>query len=163
VVGQLAQPHAHTRVDQRQALGVPGLVALQQHGVGALQDRRLDGVERGEHPGDGAGARGRRGRRVGQQAGTRLRQVQHDGARFEQRQLALLVGRDLPEGMQRAVRRRLHLGEGDQPHVVRLADFFQRPAHAHVARQAAAAVGRPGKGGEGGDRHATGSGRWRGR
>jgi hypothetical protein len=43
--------------------------------------------------------------------------MQHDGARLEQGQVAVLIGRDLTERLQRHVLRRLHLGEGDQAHV----------------------------------------------
>jgi hypothetical protein len=76
-----------------------------------------------------------------QQARMLLPEVQDDRARFEQGEVAFLVRRDLPEGMQRQMRGLLHLGEGHEAHVVRLVDFFERPAHPHVARQSAAAVG----------------------
>ena len=65
--------------------------------------------------------------------------------------LPLAVGLALAERMQGQVGRLLQRCEGERPHGVGLAGFFQRPAHAHVARQATAAVGRAFEGGEGGD------------
>lgn len=49
------------------------------------------------------------------------------------------------------VRGRIHLAEGHQAHVIGLPDFIQRPAHARVARQPPAAVGRLCEGGDGWD------------
>jgi hypothetical protein len=40
-----------------------------------------------------------------------LRNMQHDGARLEQREIAVLVGGNLPERMQRAMRRFPHVAE----------------------------------------------------
>jgi len=134
-------------MDHRQALLVPALVALGEHDELQFDDRLLHRAERGEHPGD----RSRPGVRVvRQQARTGLGDVEHDAAGLEQHQVAFLVGRDLAEGMKRPVRRLLHLGEGDQADVIRLADLLERPAHAHVAGQALATIGRGLEGGDGG-------------
>ena len=70
-----------------------------------------------------------------------LGDMKHDRAGFEQDEIAFFIGRDLPEGMTRAMRGLLHFGEREQADVIRLADFLQRPAHPHVARQAPAAIG----------------------
>ena len=43
----------------------------------------------------------------------------------------------------------LHRGERKQANVVGLAHFLERPAHAHVARQSPAAIGRAFEGGDG--------------
>src|SRR3546814_5191100 len=53
--------------------------------------------------------------------------------------------------MQRSMRGFLHRRERKKTNVVRLAHFFERPANAHVTRQSLAAIGRPFKGGNGGD------------
>lgn len=79
-----------------------------------------------------------------------LRDVEHDCPRLEEGEIAFFIGRNLPERMQRAVRRRFHRGEGNQPNLVGLAHFFQRPTNAHVACEPLAAVGRVFKGGNGG-------------
>jgi hypothetical protein len=71
-----------------------------------------------------------------------LGDVEDDRAGLEQGQAAFLIGRDLAERMQRQVRGLLHRAEGHQAHLVRQARFFERPAHARVARQSLAAVGR---------------------
>jgi hypothetical protein len=78
---------------------------------------------------------------VRQQAGMPLRDVEHDRARFEQGKTAFLISRNLPERMQRKMRWLLHRLERNQTNLVRLPDFFKRPAHAHVPRQPLAAVG----------------------
>ena len=70
-----------------------------------------------------------------------LREVKHDRAGLEQREIAFLVRRDLPERMQREMRGLLHRLERDEANLVGLADFLERPANARVARQALAAVG----------------------
>ena len=69
-------------------------------------------------------------------------------ARLEQRQVAFLIGRDLPERMERNMRGFLHLTERKKSNVVRLIYFFKRPANAHVTRQSLAAIGRAFKGGD---------------
>ncbi len=48
----------------------------------------------------------------------------HDRARLEQGEVAVLIGRNLPEGVQSHVRRLLHLGERNQPDIVRLSHLF---------------------------------------
>ena len=80
-----------------------------------------------------------------------LRDMQHDGPRLEQNEIAFCIGGNLPEGVQRAVRGFLHRLERHQANLIRLAHFFQRPAHAHVARESPAAIGRTLKGGDGGN------------
>lgn len=76
--------------------------------------------------------------------------MQHDGARLEQREIAVLIGRNLPERMQRPMRGLLHVAERKQTNIIGLADFLQRPANLHVAREPAAAVGGCSEGGDGG-------------
>src|ERR1700704_4967819 len=84
----------------------------------------------GKHPCD----RARPGIRfVWQQAMMALRDMEHDRPRLEQSEIAFLIGRNLPERMKRAMRAFLHLAERNQTNVVGLADFFERPANAHVA------------------------------
>ena len=87
-----------------------------------------------------------------------LGDVEHDGPRLEQDELAFLVGRDLAERMQRQVRRLLHRPERNQANLVGLAHLFQRPANARVARQSLAAVGRAFKGGDGDGHREAGRG-----
>jgi hypothetical protein len=69
--------------------------------------------------------------------------VEHDRPRLEQNEITFLISRNLPERMKRPVCGFLHLGERNEPNVIWLAGFFQRPANAHVARQSLAAIGRP--------------------
>src|SRR6185312_4367235 len=76
--------------------------------------------------------------------------MEHDRPRLEQGKIALFIGRNLPERMQRSMRGFLHRTEGNKTNVVRLAHFFKRPANAHVTRESLAAIGRPLKGGNGG-------------
>src|SRR4051812_8421317 len=85
--------------------------------------------------------------------------MQHDRARLEQREIAFLIGWNLPERTERAMRRLLHLAERDKTNVIRLAHFLERPANAHVTRQTPAAVRRAFKGCDGGG-HWKGSGSW---
>jgi hypothetical protein len=59
-----------------------------------FQDRRLNRIERREHPGDGAGVG-----IVWQQAAMPLRDVQIDRAGFEEDETAFLIGGDLAKGM----------------------------------------------------------------
>ena len=77
--------------------------------------------------------------------------MEDDRARLEQGKIAFLVGRTLPERMQRPMRGFLHSTERDETNLVRLAHFFKRPANAHVARQAPAAIRRPLEDGNGRD------------
>src|SRR5215510_2131019 len=52
--GKFAQTVTDTTLDNRQALLVPSLVALQERDDCAIDDRRLNRAERGEHPCDSA-------------------------------------------------------------------------------------------------------------
>jgi hypothetical protein len=79
-----------------------------------------------------------------------LRNMEHDGARLEQGETAFFIGWNLPERMQRPMRGFLHLAERKKTNVVRLPDFFERPANVHVTRQSPAAIGRPLESGSGG-------------
>src|SRR5258705_2339082 len=79
-----------------------------------------------------------------------LRDVKYDRARLEEGEIAVFVGRNLPERMKPAVRGFLHLTERNKAHIVRLAHFFERPANAHVTRQSLATIGRPFKSSDGG-------------
>ncbi len=79
-----------------------------------------------------------------------LRDVEDDRPRLEQGEIAVFIGRNLPERMEREMRGLLHLVERDQTDVVGLAHFLKRPANAHLTRQAPAAIGRGRKGGDGG-------------
>src|ERR1700754_93275 len=134
-------------LEQWQARLIPGLVALHEHGHAALDDRRLHCVERGEHPCDrarpGIGI-------VRQQPRMALRDMEYDRPRLEERQIAFLIGRNLPERMQLKMRGLLHRTERKKTNVVRLAHFFKRPANAHVPRQSPAAIGRTFKSGDNG-------------
>src|SRR5262249_19965125 len=79
---------------------------------------------------------------IRQQARMTLRDMEHDSARLEQHEIAVFIGWNLSERMQRAMRGFFHVVERNKTNVVRLADFFECPAHAHVARQSPAAIGR---------------------
>jgi hypothetical protein len=136
--GKLAEPATDTVLDQRQAIRGPGLVAFPKFGGLDFEDRRLDRVERGEHPADrarpGIGI-------VGQQAGMMLGDVEDDRAGFEQDEIAFLIGGNLAEGMERQMRGLLHRGKGNEAHLIGQARFFERPANAGIARQPLAAIG----------------------
>src|SRR3546814_9030138 len=80
-----------------------------------------------------------------------LRDMENDRPRLEQGEITFFIGRNLPERMQRTMRGFLHFRERKKSNVVRLAHFFERPANAHVTRQSLAAIGRPFKGGNGGN------------
>ena len=69
-------------------------------------------------------------------------EVKHDRPGFKQRKIAVLIGRDLPERMDLAMRGFFQLLEGQQPDVIGLPDFLKRPTHAHVAGLPLALVGR---------------------
>ena len=124
----------------------PRLLVLQILRGLAVRDHRLHRADRREHPADRARPRGRV---RGQEARVAGRDVKHDRPGLEEGHLAILEGGDLPERLDRPVRRRLHRGEGDRADVVGLADLLERPAHAHVARHALAAVRRAFEGGDG--------------
>ena len=85
----MRQPFADAIRDQGQALPGPGLIALQKPCGHEFKDRRFYGVERGEHPCDGA--RSRIGI-VRQQAGMALGDMKYDRAGLEQGKIAFLVG-----------------------------------------------------------------------
>src|ERR1700704_4555133 len=141
--GKFVQPPTDAILDDRQALLVPGLVALHERGHGALDDRRLQRAERGKHPCD----RARPGIRiVWKQACMMLRDVEDDRPRLEQDEIAFFIGRNLPEGMKRTMCGFLHLAERNKTNVVRLAHFFERPTNTHITCLSLAAVGRPFKG-----------------
>ena len=74
---------------------------------------------------------------------TTLGDVLNDRPALKQAEIAFLIGRDLAEGIERAVGRLLQRLKGDEAHRIGLSDFFQRPADPGVARQALAAIGRP--------------------
>ena len=77
--------------------------------------------------------------------------MEDDRARLEQGEIAFLIGRDLAERMKRQMRGFLHRTERNQANLVGLAHFFERPANARITRQSLAAIGRPFKGGNGGE------------
>ena len=59
--------------------------------------------------------------------------VNQEPARFEQRQVAVLVNRELPERLVGQVCVGLVLKDAaDQPFAIRLADLLQRPAHPQI-------------------------------
>src|SRR5271154_716731 len=89
-----------------------------------------------------------------------LRNMEHDPPRLEEDEIAFFIGGNLAERLKRKMRGLLHLGEGKKTNMIRLAHFFERPAHAHVARQSPAAIGRLCKGGNGGC-HRKAPGQWR--
>jgi hypothetical protein len=103
----------------------------------AVGDRWLHRADRREHPADRARPCGRF---RGQEAHVAGRDVKHDRPGLEEGHLAILKGGDLPERLDPSVRGRLHRGEGDRADRVRLSNLLERPAHAHVARHALAAV-----------------------
>ena len=82
-----------------------------------------------------------------------LRNMQHDCARFEQREVAFFISRNAPERIERAMRGLLQFFHGKKTNVVGLAHFFERPANAHFARLPLALVGRLFEGGNGGESH----------
>jgi hypothetical protein len=57
--------------------------------------------------------------------------------------------------MKRSMRGFLHFTERKKTNAVSLANFFKRPANAHVTRQSPAAIGRPFEGGNGGAHRET--------
>ncbi len=83
-----------------------------------------------------------------------LGDMQHDRTRLEQSEIAFFIGRNLSERMKREMRGLFYLGERNETNVVRLPDFFERPANAHVARQSSAAIGRLFKRGDDGEPNA---------
>jgi hypothetical protein len=73
--------------------------------------------------------------------------MEHDRPRFEQGEIAFLIGRNLAERMKRPMRWFLHRTERNKANLVGLAHFFKCPANARITRQSLAAIGRPFKGG----------------
>ena len=71
-----------------------------------------------------------------------LGDVQDDRSRLEQDKPLVFIGGNLSEGVQRQMRRLFHRLERHQTHLVRLAHFLQRPAHARIARQTLATIRR---------------------
>jgi adenylylsulfate kinase-like enzyme len=67
--------------------------------------------------------------------------MEHDRAGFEQREIALFVGRNLAERMKREMRGLLHRAKRNEANRVGQARFLKRPANARIAREALAAVG----------------------
>ena len=106
--GNLIEPRADAGLHQGEPRLIPAFVPLRVARRLALEDQGLDRVERGKHPGDRAGAR----RRIfGQQAAMTRRDVEDDRARLEERDAIFLIGRNLPEGLERQMRGLLHRGE----------------------------------------------------
>ncbi len=79
---------------------------------------------------------------VGQQTGMVVADMENDRPSLEQGEIALFIGRNLSERMKHEMRGFLHLTERKKTNLVRLAHFFERPAHAQVTRQSFAAIGR---------------------
>jgi len=52
-----------------------------------------------------------------------------DFSRISRSKIALFIGRNLSERMQRQMRGLLHRLEGNEPNFVRLPDFLRRPTH----------------------------------
>jgi hypothetical protein len=96
-------------------------------------DRRLDRIQRRERPRPGSRPSFGVGRH--QRFGS-FGDVQHDGARFEQRELARLDGGHLAERLQRAIAGARLVLWSDQLLLIGHACFLERPAHANVAHQA---------------------------
>ena len=117
-----------------------GLSPSSELGGYEFEDRRLHGVERGEHPGDGP--RPRIGI-VREQARMVLGDVEDDRAGLEQGEVAFLIGRDQAERMKAQMRGLRLRPERDEANLVGLAHLFKRPANAHIAREAHATIGRP--------------------
>jgi hypothetical protein len=113
-------------------------VALQELGGSEFKDRRLDRIDRGQHPCD----RARPG--IGilwQQAGMARGDVEDDRSCLEQGEITFLIGRNLTERMKRQMRGFLPRAKRNEANRVRLAHFFKRPANARIACQPSAAIG----------------------
>ena len=70
-----------------------------------------------------------------------LGDMKHDRPGLEEREIAFLVSRDLPERVERPMRGFLHRTERNKTNLVGLPYLLKRPAHARVTRQALAAIG----------------------
>jgi hypothetical protein len=79
-----------------------------------------------------------------------LGNMEHDGARLEQRKIGFFISWNFPEGMKRSMRRLLHFTERKKTNLVTLTNFFKRPPNDHVTRQSPATIRRPPEGGDGG-------------
>jgi hypothetical protein len=79
-----------------------------------------------------------------------LADMEHDGPGLEKDELAFFVRRELPEWMPRPMCPLFRCRERDRANIVVLADFFEGPAHAYVARKPFAAIGGTFEGGDGG-------------
>ena len=117
---------------------MPAFVPFEKAGDKVLDDRWLHGAEGRKHP---AYRPRPRIRLFGQQAGMVLGYMEDDGTGFEQNEIALFIGRNLPERLKREMLRFLHRLEREKAHIIWLAHLFQRPTNAHVAGEALAAVG----------------------
>src|SRR5262249_60062901 len=92
-------------LDQRQALVIPGLVALQEPGVSKFKDRRFHRVDCGKHPSD----RARPGNGViRQKARMALGDMEDDRPCLEQGEIAFLISWNLAERMKDQMRGFLH-------------------------------------------------------
>ena len=117
----------------------------------AVTSSRIGGstvLSAAKHPHDRAGAGIRI---VRQQARMALGDMQDDRAGFEQDEIAFLVGGDLAKRMPRQMRGLLHRLERKMTNVAGLRRFFERPAHARIARQSHATIRRAFESGDGGD------------
>ena len=142
---ELAEPLVDPLADRGLARLGPGLVRLEQRRHRPVAQVRFDRVERGEDPFGGACPAVRP---PGQQPRRAVGHMEHDRARFEQRQFAFLKGRHLPERLARAVRGLLLGALGQVLDAVVEPDFLERPAHPQVADQAARETGHPVVGGD---------------
>lgn len=80
-----------------------------------------------------------------------LGDMEDDRAGFEEDEAVFLIGRDLSERLEPAVRGLLHVAKRNGTDATGLPRFLQRPANAHVACVPAAAIRRAFKNGDGGD------------
>ena len=141
-VGKFVQPHADAILDHRQALRCQGLsrsmsMAIERSTIGGSTVLSAANIH--------VIARARAFASSGSSPAWRSRDMEHDRPRLEEGEIAFFIGRNLPERMKRAMRGLLHRFERNKTNVVRLAHLFKRPANAHVARQAPAAIGRASK------------------
>ena len=84
-----------------------------------------------------------------------LRDVKHDRAAFEYREIALLIGRYLAERVKRQMGGFLHRCKRHQADIIRLTDLLQCPAHASIPCQSLAAIRRSFERGDDGGHLAT--------
>jgi hypothetical protein len=142
--GQIGEAGADILDHGRAACGRPRTIHLEDVDDRELHDRRLDRIERGDHPLLGARLPGGVGR---EQAGRLARDMQRDRAGFEDFDVGVRIGRQLSERLQTAVRWALHMLQVDDVDSVMLAGFFERPARPHIANIAARELGDPFEGG----------------